>query len=378
MTTLSPYDNHVPGRPGRLPGPRRRRRPRATAARRQGRRAAGHRGRAGGPYAPRSSRPTPRTSTRAREAGTSEAIIDRLTLTPERVRAIAADVRDVAALPDPVGEVVRGSTLPNGIDLRQVRVPLGVVGIIYEARPNVTVDAAALCLKSGNAVLLRGSSSAYASNTALVRVLRDAVGGAGPARRRGAARARREPRLRTGADAGPRPGRRAHPARRRLPDPYGRRGVHRPGHRDRHRQLPRLRRRAGRPRHGRRHPDQLQGPAAQRLQLRRDPPRPPGHRRRVPAARPGRAGRRRGHRARRRAGARRTPRAPRPPSSGHRRRTGRPSTCRTTSPPPSSTPWTRPSRTSGSGPPATPRRSSPPRRRPPAASPSWSTRPRSP
>ncbi|MFD0368360.1 MULTISPECIES: glutamate-5-semialdehyde dehydrogenase [unclassified Streptomyces] len=116
---------------------------------------------------------------RAREAGTSEAIIDRLTLTPERVRAIAADVRHVAALPDPVGEVVRGSTLPNGIDLRQIRVPLGVVGIIYEARPNVTVDAAALCLKSGNAVLLRGSSSAYSSNTALVRVLRDAVGGAG-------------------------------------------------------------------------------------------------------------------------------------------------------------------------------------------------------
>ncbi|MYY79924.1 MULTISPECIES: glutamate-5-semialdehyde dehydrogenase [unclassified Streptomyces] len=116
---------------------------------------------------------------RAREVGTSESIVDRLTLTPERVRAIAADVRDVAALPDPVGEVVRGSTLPNGIDLRQVRVPLGVVGIIYEARPNVTVDAAALCLKSGNAVLLRGSSSAYASNTALVRVLRDAVHGAG-------------------------------------------------------------------------------------------------------------------------------------------------------------------------------------------------------
>lgn len=116
---------------------------------------------------------------RARTAGTSEAIIDRLTLTPERVRAIAADVRDVAALPDPVGEVVRGSTLPNGIDLRQVRVPLGVVGIIYEARPNVTVDAAALCLKSGNAVLLRGSSSAYSSNAALVNVLRDAVEAAG-------------------------------------------------------------------------------------------------------------------------------------------------------------------------------------------------------
>ena len=116
---------------------------------------------------------------RARAAGTSESVVDRLTLTPERVHAMASDVRDVVALPDPVGEVVRGSTLPNGIDLRQVRVPLGVVGIVYEARPNVTVDAAALCLKSGNAVLLRGSSSAYASNRALVAVLRDAVAGAG-------------------------------------------------------------------------------------------------------------------------------------------------------------------------------------------------------
>ncbi|GAB2627313.1 glutamate-5-semialdehyde dehydrogenase [Streptomyces capparidis] len=116
---------------------------------------------------------------RARAAGTSDAIVDRLTLTPERVAAIASDVRDVVALPDPVGEVLRGSTLPNGLELRQIRVPLGVVGIIYEARPNVTVDAAALCLKSGNAVLLRGSSSAYTSNTALVGVLRDAVAGAG-------------------------------------------------------------------------------------------------------------------------------------------------------------------------------------------------------
>ncbi|WP_367126508.1 glutamate-5-semialdehyde dehydrogenase [Streptomyces phytohabitans] len=116
---------------------------------------------------------------RARAAGTPDSLVDRLTLTTERIAAIAADVRDVVALPDPVGEVVRGSTLPNGLELRQVRVPLGVVGIIYEARPNVTVDAAALCLKSGNAVLLRGSSSAYASNTALVAVLRDAVAGAG-------------------------------------------------------------------------------------------------------------------------------------------------------------------------------------------------------
>ncbi|SOD64535.1 glutamate-5-semialdehyde dehydrogenase [Streptomyces zhaozhouensis] len=116
---------------------------------------------------------------RARANGTSAGIVDRLTLTEERIAAIAADVRDVIALPDPVGEVVRGSTLPNGLELRQVRVPLGVVGIIYEARPNVTVDAAALCLKSGNAVLLRGSSSAHASNTALVAVLRDAVASVG-------------------------------------------------------------------------------------------------------------------------------------------------------------------------------------------------------
>ena len=116
---------------------------------------------------------------KARAEGTPESLVDRLTLTPERVAAIASDVRDVVALPDPVGEVLRGSTLPNGLELRQVRVPLGVVGIIYEARPNVTVDAAALCLKSGNAVLLRGSSSAYASNTALAAVLRDAVASAG-------------------------------------------------------------------------------------------------------------------------------------------------------------------------------------------------------
>ena len=96
---------------------------------------------------------------RARENGTSEAIIDRLTLTPARITAIADALREVVALPDPVGEVVRGYTLPNGLQVRQLRVPLGVVGMIYEARPNVTVDAAGLSLKSGNAALLRGSSS---------------------------------------------------------------------------------------------------------------------------------------------------------------------------------------------------------------------------
>ncbi|MEO3861120.1 glutamate-5-semialdehyde dehydrogenase [Acrocarpospora sp. B8E8] len=112
---------------------------------------------------------------KAREGGTSEAMIDRLRLDVARVEKIAGAVREVADLPDPVGEVVRGSTLPNGLELRQVRVPLGVIGIIYEGRPNVTVDAAALCLKSGNAVLLRGSSSAYASNTVLVRIMQEAL-----------------------------------------------------------------------------------------------------------------------------------------------------------------------------------------------------------
>src|SRR5205085_9241654 len=93
--------------------------------------------------------------------------------------AIAADVEKTAGLPDPVGEIVRGGVLANGLELRQVRVPLGVVGIIYEGRPNVTVDAAVLCLKSGNAVLLRGSSSAISSNEALVAILRDAVASTG-------------------------------------------------------------------------------------------------------------------------------------------------------------------------------------------------------
>lgn len=112
---------------------------------------------------------------RARSEGTSPSMIDRLTLTPARIEQIADAVRAVADLPDPVGESVRGGVLPNGLDLRQIRVPLGVIGIIYEGRPNVTVDAAVLCLKSGNASLLRGSSSAYDSNTVIVQVLRDAL-----------------------------------------------------------------------------------------------------------------------------------------------------------------------------------------------------------
>jgi glutamate-5-semialdehyde dehydrogenase len=120
-----------------------------------------------------------RDLTAGREAGTSEAMLDRLALSADRVAAMAQGLRDVAALPDPIGEVVRGFTRPNGLEVRQIRVPLGVVGIIYEARPNVTVDAAGLCIKSGNAALLRGSASAYESNTALVRVLAEAGAKAG-------------------------------------------------------------------------------------------------------------------------------------------------------------------------------------------------------
>jgi glutamate-5-semialdehyde dehydrogenase len=116
---------------------------------------------------------------RAEDAGVEGHMVDRLRLTPERVAAMADGLRDLARLPDPVGEVVRGSTLANGLELRQVRVPFGVVGMIYEGRPNVTVDAAGICLKSGNAALLRGSSSATSSNAALVDVLRAAVAGAG-------------------------------------------------------------------------------------------------------------------------------------------------------------------------------------------------------
>jgi glutamate-5-semialdehyde dehydrogenase len=113
------------------------------------------------------------------EAGLDDALLDRLTLTPDRIAAMAEGVRAIIALPDPVGEVLEERTLESGVELRKLRVPLGVVGVVYEARPNVTVDCAALTLKSGNAIVLRGSSSAARSNAVLARVMQDAVAESG-------------------------------------------------------------------------------------------------------------------------------------------------------------------------------------------------------
>jgi glutamate-5-semialdehyde dehydrogenase len=110
-----------------------------------------------------------------RDSGLAAALLDRLKLSEERVAGIAADVRSIAALPDPVGETIEGHRLPNGLDVRKVRVPLGVVAVVYEARPNVTIDCSALCIKSGNAIVLRGSSMAANSNAALAAIASEAV-----------------------------------------------------------------------------------------------------------------------------------------------------------------------------------------------------------
>ncbi len=114
-----------------------------------------------------------------RENGLSSALLDRLALDVARIAGIAAGVRKIASLPDPVGEVIDGFRLPNGLDVRKVRVPLGVIAVVYEARPNVTIDAAALCLKSGNAIVLRGSSSAAHSNAVLASIAAEAAAQAG-------------------------------------------------------------------------------------------------------------------------------------------------------------------------------------------------------
>ena len=208
--------------------------------------------------------------------------LDRLRLTEARLAGMAEGLRDVAALPDPVGEVLEGWRRPNGIQIEKVRVPLGVVAIIYENRPNVTSDAAGICLKSGNAALLRGSGSALRSNQAIVDVLRDAATKAGlPAdcvllvddvRHEAAVELMQ---LTEYVDCLiPRGGRVADPEH---PGPR-----HRARHHRRRRQLPRLRRRARRPRHGARHRRERQDEPAQRVQRGRVAARPRRGGRRLP------------------------------------------------------------------------------------------------
>ncbi len=186
-----------------------------------------------------------------REAEIGEALLDRLRLDSGRVQAIARAVRQIAALADPVGEVIDGRRLPNGLDVRKVRVPLGVIAVVYEARPNVTIDAAALCLKSGNAIVLRGSSSAMHSNLALASIASEAAVEAGLPEGSvslvaGGGRAELAE-LATQRDVG----RSDHPAGRREPEGGA------TGRRDRAGdlrglgQLPRVRRRERRPRAGR-------------------------------------------------------------------------------------------------------------------------------
>ena len=165
----------------------------------------------------------------ARKAGTKEGLLDRLMLDEGRVEAMAAALEDLVALPDPLGAVQQKRTLESGIELQRVSVPLGVVAVVYEARPNVTADAAGICLKSGNAAVLRGGSMAAASNEVIARVLHEAAVEAGM------------PRGGRRAHAAARCGGRAHPARRSGPHPPLRGDVEGAGHRDGHGQLPRVR-----------------------------------------------------------------------------------------------------------------------------------------
>ena len=262
------------------------------------------------------------------EAGLHAGLLDRLKLTEERLAGIARDVRSIVALPDPVGETIDGHKLENGLDVRRVRVPLGVVAVVYEARPNVTIDCSALCLKSGNAIVLRGSSTAAHSNAVLAEVAVERRRSCRRPRGRDLDRQRRRPRRAApDRDAGRRR-RPDHPARRRGPEGGAQGARHGARHVRGCGQLPRVRRRGGRPRQGGGDRRQREDPAPVGLQRGRDAPRPRRHRGRVPAARAPRAARVGRRAARRRAHARargrpRPTRSPRPP-----RRTGRPSTTR--------------------------------------------------
>ena len=283
----------------------------------------------------RSSRPTSATCRPAARRGIGDALLDRLRLDEQRDRGDRrTPCAQIAALADPVGEVIDGRRLPNGLDVRKVRVPLGVVAVVYEARPNVTIDAAALCLKSGNAIVLRGSSSAAHSNAVLAQIAAEAAVAAGLPEGcvslvAGGGREELAELATQKRDRRP-----DHPARRRGPEGGAAGGRDRAGDLRGLGQLPRLRRRLGADLDaGRGDRAQRQGPAPGRLQRGRDAARARADRGRSFLPRvAGGAARRRRARARRRAHARaggsagaadRSAAARRPT-----RRTGRPSTWR--------------------------------------------------
>ena len=203
---IEQWDRRRGDRARRLPGGRRPHRlpaPRAAPARDKDAGPAGDGRRPRRRHRRRPRRQRARTSSAAARRGWPRRCSTACASTTRRVAAVAEALRDVAALPDPVGEVVRGSTLANGLQIRQVRVPMGVVGMIYEARPNVTVDAAGLALKSGNAVILRGGSAAGADQPRPGRRAARHPGGARAPRRRGHAARRGRPRRRPGPDDAP-------------------------------------------------------------------------------------------------------------------------------------------------------------------------------
>ena len=262
------------------------------------------------------------------DAGLHAGLLDRLKLTEERLAGIASDVRSIVALPDPVGETIGGHRLENGLDVRRVRVPLGVVAVVYEARPNVTVDCSALCLKSGNAIVLRGSSTAAQSNAVLAQVASTAARGAGvPDGAISIVNGGDRDELRADRDAGRR-GRPDHPARGRGAEGGAEGARHGAGDVRRGGQLPRVRGRLGGPRRRRGDHGERQGPAPVGLQRRGDAARARRRRGRVPArgrcpSCASRASSCASTRARARLRASSADRSPTPP-----RRTGRPSTTR--------------------------------------------------
>jgi glutamate-5-semialdehyde dehydrogenase len=213
-----------------------------------------------------SSPPTRSTSPARSKTGLSKAMIDRLTLDPKRLKAVADAVREVATLPDPVGELLTEWTRPNGLHIRKVRVPIGVIGIIFESRPNVTTDAASLCFKTSNATILRGGSEAIDSNRALAAALQAGGERAGlPARQHPAHSLHRPQQRRAHGEDGSihRPHHSAWWQR-----PHRKSRLHRPHarHQALRRRLPRLCARRCRPADGREHHRQLQVPEARRLQ----------------------------------------------------------------------------------------------------------------